>query len=92
MNAHCDDINSVCFVNNCNSNIFYTGSDDCTIKVWDRRILANKKSVIGSFVGHTEGITSVTSKDDSLYLASNSKDQFLKVWDIRKLTSRENFN
>lgn len=64
----------MCFVNNCNSNIFYTGGDDCSIKVWDRRNLVNNKSVIGKFVGHTEGITSIASKDDSIYLASNSKD------------------
>ena len=52
LNAHQNDINSICLVNNCNDNIFYSAGDDCKIKVWDRRILANKDSAVGMFVGH----------------------------------------
>lgn len=35
--------------------------------------------------GHQEGICHIDSKDDGIYLASNSKDQLLKIWDIRKM-------
>lgn len=44
-NAHDNDINSVCFANRENSHIIYTASDDCMIKVWDRRILYNNNAI-----------------------------------------------
>lgn len=69
--AHEDEINSVCFANRNHSNLIFTGSDDSLVKVWDRRVL-NKEA--GTFVGHSEGITHVTSKGDGIMLASNSKD------------------
>ena len=72
--AHNDDINSVCFAHTYNSNIIYSASDDGHINVWDRRTLANNRSVIGKFVGHWEGLTYVVSKEDGIYLASNAKD------------------
>ena len=65
------------------SNILYTGGDDGQVKIWDRRALRGNRPV-GIFVGHYEGITHVASKEDDTYLASNGKDQLLKVWDIRK--------
>ena len=37
--AHDNDINSVCWANRESSNILFTGSDDCFVKVWDRRAL-----------------------------------------------------
>jgi WD repeat-containing protein 23 len=37
--CHSNDINSVCFANRAESNIVFTGSDDCLIKIWDRRAL-----------------------------------------------------
>lgn len=80
--AHTDEINSVCFANRSHSNLIFTGSDDSLVKVWDRRSL-NKAA--GTFVGHSEGVTHVTSKGDGILLASNAKDQLLKVWDIRMM-------
>ena len=81
-NAHNDDISTVCFANRNNSNILFTGSDDFFIKAWDRRILDGKKP-IGCFIGHREGITHIDSRGDERYVASNGKDQTLKLWDIR---------
>jgi WD repeat-containing protein 23 len=49
--AHSNDVNSVCFANREHSNIILSGSDDCYIKVWDRRALANQEPA-GIFVGH----------------------------------------
>ena len=60
------------------------------MKVWDRRALSSNRPV-GVFVGHAEGITNVASKGDGIYLASNGKDQLLKVWDIRKAVSYDRF-
>jgi WD repeat-containing protein 23 len=41
----------------------------------------------GVLVGHSEGITYVTSKGDNRYLASNGKDQKMLLWDLRKMFS-----
>lgn len=71
--AHQDEINSVCFANRTHSNIVFTGSDDCYIKIWDRRALGNGMYA-GTFVGHTEGVTNVATKGDGVYVASNGKD------------------
>lgn len=84
--AHDDEINSVCFANREHSQLIFTGSDDSLVKVWDRRALVKEA---GCFIGHSEGVTHVTSKGDGIMLASNCKDQLLKVWDIRKMTQPE---
>ena len=82
--THDNDINTVCFANRNNSNILFTGSDDRIIKIWDRRIMEGN-SPIGCFIGHREGITHIDSRGDERYLASNGKDQTLKLWDLRKM-------
>ena len=60
------------------------------VKVWDRRAISSNIPV-GIFIGHAEGITNVCSKGDGIYVASNGKDQLLKVWDIRKMVSHDRF-
>lgn len=89
-NCHTDEINSVCFANRQHSNIIFSGSDDGMVKVWDRRAL-NSNRPAGIFVGHSEGVTNIASKGDGVYLASNGKDQLLKVWDIRQSISYDKF-
>jgi len=83
--AHEDDVNTVCFLDD-GGQIFASGSDDNLCKVWDRRMLgeSNPKPV-GVLIGHTAGITHVSSKGDGRYLLSNSKDQSIKLWDLRKM-------
>lgn len=44
---------------------------------------------VGVFAGHTEGLTYVDSKGDGRYLLSNGKDQTMKLWDTRKMSSSE---
>jgi len=89
--AHDDEINSVCWANRESSNLLFTGSDDCFVKVWDRRALGNGNRPAGVFIGHQEGVTNIASKGDGLYLASNGKDQLLKVWDIRRMSDDNTF-
>lgn len=36
-------------------------------------------------MGHTEGLTYIDSKGDGRYVISNSKDQTMKLWDLRKM-------
>ncbi|XP_031619571.1 DDB1- and CUL4-associated factor 11 [Contarinia nasturtii] len=77
------DVNAVGFIDE-TSNIIFSGSDNGIIKIWDRRCLneTNPKEV-GIFSGHLDGITYIDSKNDARYLISNSKDQTIKLWDMR---------
>jgi DDB1- and CUL4-associated factor 11 len=61
--GHENDVNAVCFGDKSSPHILYSGSDDTTIKVWDRRSLADGRAA-GTFFGHTEGVTYVDSKGD----------------------------
>lgn len=38
-------------------------------------------------MGHLEGITFIDSRGDGRYFISNGKDQTIKLWDIRKMSS-----
>ncbi|GAQ89588.1 WD-40 repeat protein [Klebsormidium nitens] len=87
VDAHTDDVNSVCFAEDSPS-MFYSASDDGICKVWDRRLLkGGSNDAVGVLVGHSEGITHVNSKGDGRYLLTNSKDQSIKLWDIRRMTN-----
>ncbi|ETV95625.1 hypothetical protein H310_11053 [Aphanomyces invadans] len=85
--GHDNDVNAITFVDG-SSNVFVSGSDDCLIKLWDRRVMADAKPQ-GVFVGHTDGITHMSSRDDGIYFVSNAKDQTAKLWDVRKCLTDE---
>lgn len=80
--GHDGDVNAVCYGDKNSPHILYSGSDDTTVKVWDRRSMADGREV-GVFTGHLEGVTYVDSKGDGRYVLSNGKDQTMKLWDIR---------
>ncbi|KAJ0449887.1 putative transcription factor WD40-like family [Helianthus annuus] len=84
--AHTSDVNSVCFADEA-SNLIYSGSDDNLCKVWDRRSIRSKGKPVGILTGHLEGITHLDSRNDGRYFISNGKDQTIKLWDIRKMSS-----
>ncbi|KAK1003335.1 hypothetical protein LTR54_007849 [Friedmanniomyces endolithicus] len=86
--AHRDDVNAVCFGDKMSPHILYSGSDDTTVKVWDRRSLASMRPA-GMFLGHTEGVTYIDSKGDGRYVISNGKDQTCKLWDLRRMVGTE---
>jgi DDB1- and CUL4-associated factor 11 len=85
---HEDEVNAVCFGDSSSPHILYSGSDDTTIRVWDRRSMNDNREA-GAFVGHTEGLTYVDSKGDGRYVLSNGKDQMMKLWDLRKMCTAE---
>jgi len=89
--GHDDDVNAVCFGDSASPHILYSGSDDTTLKVWDRRSLGDGRAA-GVFLGHTEGLTYVDSKGDGRYIISNGKDQTAKLWDLRKVIPTEEAN
>jgi WD repeat-containing protein 23 len=86
--GHQDDVNAVCFGDAMSPHILYSGSDDTTLKVWDRRSMGDSREA-GVFLGHTEGLTYVDSKGDGRYVLSNGKDQTAKLWDLRKMISTD---
>jgi WD repeat-containing protein 23 len=88
--GHQDDVNAVCFADKLSPHILYSGSDDCTIKVWDTRSMGDGREA-GAFVGHTEGLTYIDSKGDGRYILSNGKDQSMKLWDLRMAMSTSRF-
>ncbi|OAA60057.1 WD repeat protein [Cordyceps fumosorosea ARSEF 2679] len=88
--GHEDDVNAVCFADKMSPHILYSGSDDATIKVWDRRSMGDGREV-GAFVGHIEGLTYIDSKGDGRYILSNGKDQSMKLWDLRMALSTHRF-
>lgn len=54
------------------------------IKVWDRRTLGESSvKPVGILAGHVDGITFIDSRGDGRHLISNSKDQSIKLWDVR---------
>ncbi|KAF3941384.1 hypothetical protein ABW19_dt0205598 [Dactylella cylindrospora] len=90
LTGHTNDVNAVCYGDKSSPHILFSGSDDCTIKIWDRRSMASGREA-GAFVGHMEGLTYIDSKGDGRYVLSNGKDQTMKLWDIRKLTDRSTY-
>jgi len=62
------------------------------MNVRDRRSLGASPKPSGVLVGHTEGITNVSAKGDGRYIISNGKDQALRLWDLRKMCSSEDFD
>ncbi|KAK0749466.1 WD40-repeat-containing domain protein [Schizothecium vesticola] len=80
--GHNADVNAVAFADKLSPHILYSGSDDCTIKVWDTRSLGDNRPA-GAFVGHVEGLTYLDTKGDGRYVLSNAKDQTMKLWDLR---------
>uniref|UniRef100_A0A8D3BLI6 Ddb1 and cul4 associated factor 11 n=1 Tax=Scophthalmus maximus TaxID=52904 RepID=A0A8D3BLI6_SCOMX len=87
--SHEDDVNAVAFADS-SSQLLFSGSDDAVCKVWDRRTLReDRPQPVGQLAGHRDGITFIHSKGDARYLISNSKDQSIKLWDVRKFSPKE---
>ncbi|KAL1825900.1 hypothetical protein ACET3Z_012678 [Daucus carota] len=89
IDAHTSDVNTVTFADE-SGNLIYSGSDDNLCKVWDRRCFKPKGKPAGILIGHLEGVTYLDSRGDGRYLISNGKDQTIKLWDIRRMSSSSN--
>ncbi|XP_034108206.1 DDB1- and CUL4-associated factor 11 [Drosophila albomicans] len=87
------DVNAVSFVNDKDPNIIIAGCDDGLLKVFDLRTSFRSrylnKSVL-SFIGHYDGITYIDPRNDGYHVLSNSKDQSIKIWDMRLPNSHRN--
>jgi WD repeat-containing protein 23 len=83
VSAHEDDVNAVCFLDDTTHTVA-SGGDDGLCKVWDRRALReDDPKPVGVLAGHVDGIAFLDPKGDGRHLISNSKDQSIKLWDIR---------
>lgn len=89
--AHTSDVNTVCFADE-SGHLILSGSDDNFCKVWDRRCFNARGRSAGVLMGHLEGITFIDSRGDGRYFISNGKDQTIKLWDIRKMSSNVTSN
>ena len=57
----------------------------------DRRSLGSSPKPSGVLIGHTEGLTYVSAKGDGRYVISNGKDQAMRLWDLRKMRTNNEF-
>ncbi len=65
------------------TNLWYIG----LCKVWDRRTLVESNPhPVGILAGHVDGLTYVDSRGDGRHLITNSKDQSIKLWDMRRFS------
>lgn len=76
-----EDVNAVAWAD-CSATVFFTGSDNSFVDVWDPRV--SLQDPVQQLVGHLAGVTCIDSRGDGRYLISNSKDQSVKLWDLRK--------
>ena len=47
------------------------------------------QSPVGVFAGHADGIASLATRGDDRYVLSNSKDQTIKLWDVRRFSDTQ---
>ena len=86
--AHSTDVNTVCFMDE-NTNVLASGADDGLVKIWDRRSLReDSPKPVGVLAGHVDGIAYISPKGDGRHLISNSKDQSIKLWDLRRFSDK----
>lgn len=86
VNVSNNDINSVSFGGSMYHNQIFTGGDDKLVQLFDRRFL---EKPVNTFYGHKDSICSVSSKGDGYTFISSSKDQSIKLWDIRKVSKED---
>ncbi|KAJ1963994.1 U3 small nucleolar RNA-associated protein, partial [Dipsacomyces acuminosporus] len=83
--AHEKDINSICVAPG--DNIFATGSQDKTAKIWDR---ATGK-LLGTLQGHRRGIWGVAFSPVDRVIATTSGDRTIRLWSLSDYSCLKTF-
>lgn len=78
------DVNSVRFVGQ-GEVLVVAGSDDAVARIYDRRTPGLSSCFV--LAGHSSGITHAESNANGNYILTNSKDQTIKLWDLRNVTT-----
>ncbi|XP_067631124.1 DDB1- and CUL4-associated factor 11 [Eurosta solidaginis] len=95
------DQDSNVFVTGCNDGILKlwdlrcTGSSDAASSSSSNRrynTTQSRHTPVGVFRGHLDGITYIDPRNDGHYLLTNSKDQSIKIWDLRMTTPNNKLN
>ena len=82
-NAHNDSVNCICF---CDERIFASGSDDCTIALWDTRMLQER---VMKLSGHTGWVKSLVYDRNTELLLSSAFEGTIRTWDINRSSCSE---
>jgi DDB1- and CUL4-associated factor 11 len=90
MVAHEGDVNSVTYFSKGDQNLLVSGADDGLAKLWDLREMRGSGTSspvhrpVATFAGHRHGITHCSPRDDGRFFITTSKDQTIKLWDVRR--------
>jgi WD40 repeat protein len=84
LKGHMGQVNSVAIDKN--GDFIVSGSDDNTIKIWNRR-----GKEIKTLRGHNNRVTSVKISNDTKYIISASDDKSIKLWNRKKGTLIKTF-
>lgn len=57
---------------------FATGGRDNLVRIWDTR----SNTIVNSFKGHKDAVTSLAFRKDSYQLFSGSEDRSIKIWNL----------
>jgi len=80
-----EDVNAICYSKE-NPNLVFSGGDDGILTCWDSRLFGSPDSPVGYLAGHSEGVTYIDTASDGYSLLTNSKDQTIKIWDVRNFS------
>lgn len=91
-NSFSVDVNAISYVSDQDPNLIVSGCHNGVIKLWDIRCTDSSsyrsKKPCSVFLGHFDSITYIDPRNDGHYILSNSKDQSVKIWDLRQPTPK----
>ncbi|KAM7344616.1 DDB1- and CUL4-associated factor 11 [Cochliomyia hominivorax] len=92
-NAFSVDVNAISYVSDMDPNLIVSGCHNGIIKLWDLRCSSSSSSprftkASSVFLGHLDSVTYIDPRNDGHYILSNSKDQSIKIWDLRQPTPK----